>query len=82
MLDSGGKRTECLDGIQTKQDAAFAQEFSDFRKFEPVARNEMAGSQGDEPGVFVNLPGDIARTDDSEAARIEQADFDILFIQG
>ena len=49
--------------------------------FQPVAADEMAGGQRDEPRVFVHLAHHVNRADDAEAARVEQAHLHAFFRQ-
>ncbi len=72
----GGKGAEGLDGVDGEEDVARPQFRAERFEFEPPPGDEVAGGERDEAGVFVHLAEDIARSDGSDVAHVEQADFD------
>ena len=81
VFDRRRKRAERLDGVEAKKNSAFAQKFSDGVEIKPIAADEMARRQRDEPRVFVHLPHHVHRADRAEAARVQQAHLHAAFRQ-
>ncbi len=82
VLDGGGEGAEGLDGVHAEEDVALGEFAADGVEFEAEAGDEVAGGEGYEAGVFINLAEDVDAADAPESAGVEEADFDAAVGEG
>jgi hypothetical protein len=71
-----------LNAIHTKQNFAFVQGATDGVDIDAIAGHEMAGSERDEPGLFIHLAEHIIGTNAPQFAHMEQPNLHSAISQG
>jgi hypothetical protein len=66
------KGAERLDAVHAEKDLTGPQHAADVGNGRPPTGDEMAGGEGDEPGVFVDMRGDVDGTDATELLHFQE----------